>query len=251
MSELNEGRVAVITGGSRGIGRGIAERFAELGCSVVLTARTKEAADAVAREINEKSAKGGSAVGYALDISDAESVDRFAKQVIDEHGKCDWLVNNAGITADNLLMRMKPDDWERVIDTNLGGTYRMCRAFVPKMVRAKYGRIVTISSVVGATGNPGQANYAATKAGVEAFSRSLARELSTRNITVNSVAPGFIDTDMTRGLDDKQRDALLSQVPLGRLGTARDIADAVAFLVGPGASYITGVTLHVNGGMHM
>ena len=242
-------RVVVITGGSRGIGLGIAERFAEMGATVALTATRQETADKVATELAEK--HGATVVGYALNLSEAESVDGCTKAILEKFGKVDWLINNAGITADNLLMRMKPDDWDRVIETNLGGTYRMCRAIVPKMIRARYGRIVNISSVVGTTGNPGQANYSATKAGVEAFSRSLARELASRNITVNSVAPGFIDTDMTRALDEKQRDALLSQVPLGRLGSARDIADAVAFLVGPGAEYITGITLHVNGGMQM
>jgi len=243
-----DGRTALVTGGSRGIGEGIAKRLAGAGAEVVLTARTIEAAETVAEAIR---ADGGKATGIALDISDAASVEACVGDVLARHEKIDILVNNAGITRDNLLMRMKPDDWESVIATNLGGTYRMCRAVVPKMVRARYGRIVNISSVVGTLGNPGQANYAATKAGVEAFSRSLARELASRNITVNNVAPGFIDTDMTRALDEKQRDALLSQIPLGRLGTPQDVADAVAFLVGSGAGYVTGVTLHVNGGMHM
>jgi len=242
------GRVALVTGGSRGIGEGIATRLAAAGAEVVLTARTIGAAEKVAESIR---ADGGKASGLALDISDPASVEACVGEVLAKHEKIDILVNNAGITRDNLLMRMKADDWESVISTNLGGTYRMCRAVVPKMVRARYGRIVNITSVVGTLGNPGQANYAATKAGVEAFSRSLARELASRNITVNNVAPGFIDTDMTRALDEKQRDALLSQIPLGRLGTPQDVADAVAFLVGSGAGYVTGVTLHVNGGMHM
>ena len=247
MSDPN-GRVALVTGGSRGIGEGIATRLAAAGAEVVLTARTIGAAEKVAESIR---ADGGKASGLALDISDPASVEACVGEVLAKHEKIDILVNNAGITRDNLLMRMKADDWESVISTNLGGTYRMCRAVVPKMVRARYGRIVNITSVVGTLGNPGQANYAATKAGVEAFSRSLARELASRNITVNNVAPGFIDTDMTRALDEKQRDALLSQIPLGRLGTPQDVADAVAFLVGSGAGYVTGVTLHVNGGMHM
>jgi len=242
------GRVALVTGGSRGIGEGIATRLAAAGAEVVLTARTIGAAEKVAESIR---ADGGKASGLALDISDPASVEACVGEVLAKHEKIDILVNNAGITRDNLLMRMKADDWESVISTNLGGTYRMCRAVVPKMVRARYGRIVNITSVVGTLGNPGQANYATTKAGVEAFSRSLARELASRNITVNNVAPGFIDTDMTRALDEKQRDALLSQIPLGRLGTPQDVADAVAFLVGSGAGYVTGVTLHVNGGMHM
>jgi 3-oxoacyl-[acyl-carrier protein] reductase len=212
------GRVALVTGGSRGIGEGIATRLAGGGAEVVLTARTIEAAEKVAASIR---ADGGKASGLALDISDPASVEACVGEVLARHS------------------------------TNLGGTYRMCRAVVPKMVRARYGRIVNITSVVGTLGNSGQANYAATKAGVEAFSRSLARELASRNITVNNVAPGFIDTDMTRALDEKQRDALLSKIPLGRLGTPQDVAAAVAFLVGSGAGYVTGVTLHVNGGMHM
>jgi 3-oxoacyl-[acyl-carrier protein] reductase len=222
--------------------------LAAAGATVVLTARTEEATERVVDAIRTA---GGSASGAMLDIADPASVASCVESVFERYERIDILVNNAGIARDSLLMRMKPDDWEAVVSTNLGGTYRMCRAVVPKMVRAKYGRIVNISSVVGTLGNAGQANYAATKAGVEAFSRSLARELASRNITVNCVAPGFIDTDMTRMLDEKQRDALLSQVPLGRLGTPQDVADAVAFLVGSGATYVTGITLHVNGGMHM
>jgi 3-oxoacyl-[acyl-carrier protein] reductase len=245
--DLN-GKIALVTGGSRGIGEGIAKHLANLGASVVLTARTAEAAENVAAVIR---ADGGSATAAVLDVGDPASVESCVATVLETHERIDLLVNNAGITRDNLLMRMKPADWEAVVSTNLGGTYRMCRAVVAKMVRARYGRIVNITSVVGTLGNPGQANYAASKAGVEAFSRSLARELGSRNITVNCVAPGFIDTDMTRALDVKQRDALMSQVPLGRLGTPQDVADAVAFLVGSGATYVTGITLHVNGGMHM
>ena len=248
MSENLKGKVTLVTGGSRGIGEGIARHLASLGADVVLTARTEAAAENVAAAIR---ADGGTAVAAALDISDAASVENCVGSVLEAHEKIDILINNAGITRDNLLLRMKPEDWQSVVSTNLDGTYRMCRAVVPKMVRASSGRIVNISSVVGTLGNPGQANYAATKAGVEAFSRSLARELGSRNITINCVAPGFIDTDMTRALDAKQRDALLSQVPLGRLGTPQDVADAVAFLVGSGAAYVTGITLHVNGGMHM
>ncbi|NIM01360.1 MAG: 3-oxoacyl-ACP reductase FabG [Acidobacteria bacterium] len=248
MSEDLNGKVALVTGGSRGIGEGIARHLSTLGAHVALTARTMEAAESVAASIRED---GGAATAVTLDVSDPASVESCVATVLEDHERIDILVNNAGITRDNLLLRMKPDDWEAVISTNLDGTYRMCRAVVPKMVRAKAGRIVNITSVVGTLGNPGQANYAATKAGIEAFSRSLARELGSRNITVNCVAPGFIDTDMTRALDAKQRDALLSQVPLGRLGSPQDVADAVAFLVGSGATYVTGITLHVNGGMHM
>jgi 3-oxoacyl-[acyl-carrier protein] reductase len=243
-----EGQVALITGGSRGIGRGIAEQLADLGAEVVLTARTEEAAEAVAASIRDS---GGAAHGHALDVSDAASVESFVATLLERHSRVGILVNNAGITRDSLLLRMKADDWEGVVETNLTGVYRMCRALVPSMLRARQGRVVNITSVVGTLGNPGQANYAATKAGIEAFSRSLSREIASRNVTVNCVAPGFIDTDMTRALDDKQRDALLSQVPLGRLGTPGEVAGAVAFLVGPDAGYITGITLHVNGGMHM
>jgi len=246
-ADLN-GKVALVTGGSRGIGEGIARHLAQVGATVVLTARTEEAAENVAAAIR---AEGGSACAATLDIADPASVESCVAAVYQAHERIDILVNNAGITRVNLLLRMKPEDWESVMTTNLDGTYRMCRAVVSKMVRARAGRIVNVTSVVGTIGNPGQSNYAASKAGVEAFSRSLARELGSRKITINCVAPGFIDTDMTRALDAKQRDALLSQVPLGRLGTPQDVAAAVAFLVGSGATYVTGITLHVNGGMHM
>lgn len=248
MSEDLKGRVALVTGGSRGIGESIARQLARLGASVVLTARTEAAAEKIAMEIR---AGGDSATAAVLDVDDPAAVKSCVASVLETHQRIDILVNNAGITRDNLLMRMKSEDWEAVISTNLGGAYRMSRAVVSKMVRARYGRIVNITSVVGTLGNPGQANYAASKAGVEAFSRSLARELGSRNITINCVAPGLIDTEMTRALDEKQRNALMSQVPLGRLGTPQDVADAVAFLVGSGAAYVTGITLHVNGGMHM
>lgn len=248
MSEDLKGRVALVTGGSRGIGESIARQLARLGASVVLTARTEAAAEKIAMEIR---AGGDSATAAVLDVDDPAAVKSCVASVLETHQRIDILVNNAGITRDNLLMRMKSEDWEAVISTNLGGAYRMSRAVVSKMVRARYGRIVNITSVVGTLGNPGQANYAASKAGVEAFSRSLARELGSRNITINCVAPGLIDTEMTRALDEKQRNALMSQVPLGRLGTPQDVAAAVAFLVGSGAAYVTGITLHVNGGMHM
>ena len=248
MSEDLKGRVALVTGGSRGIGESIARQLARLGASVVLTARTEVAAEKIAGAIR---AGGDSATAAVLDVNDPAAVESCVASVLETHQRIDILVNNAGITRDNLLMRMKSEDWESVISTNLGGTYRMSRAVVSKMVRARYGRIVNVTSVVGTLGNPGQANYAASKAGVEAFSRSLARELGSRNITINCVAPGLIDTEMTRALDEKQRNALMSQVPLGRLGTPQDVADAVVFLVGSGAAYVTGITLHVNGGMHM
>lgn len=248
MSEGLGGRVALVTGGNRGIGRGIAERLAGDGARVVLTARSADAAEAAAAEIR---AAGGDARGVALDVTDPEDLAETVKALVVDCGTISVLVNNAGITRDALLMRLKPQDWDAVLETNLTGVYRMCRIVVPTMVRARYGRIVNITSVVAALGNPGQANYTAAKAGCEGFSRSLARELASRNITVNCVSPGFIDTDMTRSLDDDARSRLLEQVPLGRLGQAEDVAAAVRFLVGDEAGYITGITLDVNGGMHM
>jgi 3-oxoacyl-[acyl-carrier protein] reductase len=245
MSEYWEDKVALVTGGSRGIGRRIAESLAESGARVVLTARTQAAAAEAATAIGER------ARGIELDVSDADSAERGAAGVLEEYGKIAILVNNAGITSDNLLLRMKIGDWDRVLQTNLTGVYRLCRSFVPSMMRARFGRIVNITSVVAGSGNPGQTNYAATKAGVEGFTRSLARELASRNITANCIAPGFIDTDMTRGLDDVARKALLEQVPLRRLGTPDDVARSVLFLAGPGGDYITGITLNVNGGMYM
>jgi len=248
MSATLEGRVALVTGGSRGIGRAVAEGLAAAGAEVVLTARSEDAAAASAGAL----AAGGRRVrGVALDVCDGDAVQRVVAELLEAYGRIPILVNNAGVTRDSLLLRMKDDDWDAVLRTNLTGVYRLCRALVPSMVRARYGRIVNIGSVVAATGNPGQTNYAATKAGIEGFSRSLARELASRNVTVNCVAPGFIDTDMTRALDEGARQRLLEQVPLGRLGTPADVAAAVRFLVGPGADYITGITLNVNGGMYM
>ena len=248
MSAGSSERVALVTGGSRGIGKAIARVLASEGAQVVLTARE---ADVAARVAGELSAEGGRVRGVALDISVDASVDTAIGELLDDYGKIPILVNNAGITCDNLLLRMKMDDWDRVLQTNLTGVYRLCRALVPSMVRGRFGRIVNITSVVAAIGNAGQANYAAAKAGIEGLSRSLARELASRNVTVNCVAPGFIDTDMTRELPEKAREKLLAEVPLGRLGSGDDVARAVAFLVGPGGDYITGTTLQVNGGMHM
>lgn len=245
MSGYWEDKVALVTGGSRGIGRCIAERLAESGARVVLTARTEAAAVEAATTIGDR------ARGIELDVSKADSTERGVAGVLEDYGKIAILVNNAGITSDKLLLRMKIEDWDRVLQTNLTGVYRLCRAFVPSMVRARFGRIVNITSVVAESGNPGQTNYAAAKAGVEGFTRSLARELASRNITANCVAPGFIDTDMTRVLDDAAREALLEQVPLKRLGTPDDVARSVLFLAGPGGDYITGITLNVNGGMYM
>lgn len=241
-------RVALVTGGSRGIGKAVAAALARAGARVVLTARSAEAAESAAAEI---AAAGAPVRGVALDVSSDEAVERVAAELLGDYARIALLVNNAGVTSDNLLLRMKRDEWSRVVDTNLTGVYRMCRALVPSMVRARFGRIVNITSVVAEIGNAGQANYAAAKAGIQGFTRSLARELASRNITVNCVAPGFIDTDMTRGLDDAVRAKLLEQVPLKRLGTPQEVAAAVLFLCGDGAEYITGTTLHVNGGMYM
>jgi 3-oxoacyl-[acyl-carrier protein] reductase len=242
------GRTALVTGASRGIGRGIALALAARGAHVVAAARTVEAAESTAQEIARA---GGRAQAVALDISDEGSVESAIAALLKEHATIPLLVNNAGITRDGLLMRMKREDWNQVIDTNLSGIFRVCRSLVPSMVKARYGRIVNVTSVVARIGNPGQANYAAAKAGVEGFTRSLAAELASRNVTVNCVAPGFIDTDMTRNLSDAQRAALLDRVPLGRLGTPDDVAAGVTYLMSDGASYITGVTLPINGGMYM
>ena len=243
-----EGKAALISGGSRGIGRAIALRLAQDGAETLVCGRTLEGASGVADEIL---AGGGRAHALALDVSDDDSVEACAAEALRRCGTIPLLVNNAGIARDNLLLRMKKEDWDLVVATNLTGVYRLCRALVPSMVRARYGRIVNVTSVVARLGNPGQVNYAATKAGVEAFTRSLARELASRNITVNSVAPGFIETDMTRGLGEEARARLQDQIPLRRLGVPEDVAGVVRFLLGDDASYITGATLEVNGGMHM
>ena len=243
-----EGKAALVTGGSRGIGKEVARQLAVCGARVILTGRSVESAAAAAQEL---SAKGLDVRGVGMDVADDASVEDGIAGLLDDYGRIGVLVNNAGITSDNLLLRMKKEDWDGVLQTNLTGVYRMCRALIPSMVRARFGRVVNISSVVAGLGNAGQANYAAAKAGMEGFSRSMTRELASRNITVNCVAPGFIDTDMTRELDDKSRKMLLAGVPLGRLGTPGDVAAAVRYLVGPGADYVTGITLHVNGGMLM
>jgi 3-oxoacyl-[acyl-carrier protein] reductase len=237
-----------VTGASRGIGLAIARRLAEAGAEVLLASRTVAACESAAAEIT---GSGGRARSLSLDVADAGSVERGVREALERCGTIAILVNNAGVTRDNLLLRMKSEDWSEVLDTNLTGIYRMCRAVLPGMIRARHGRIVNVSSVVAATGNPGQTNYVATKAGIEGFTRSLAREVASRDVTVNCVAPGFVDTDMTRSLPEATRAKLLEQVPLGRLGRPEDVAAAVSFLVGPDASYITGATLHVNGGMYM
>jgi len=243
-----QGRVALVTGSSRGIGKEIARVIAGAGAEVIVAARGLEGARATADEI---SGAGGRATPVAMDVSDDASVVQTVDELKKAYDTIPLLVNNAGIVRDNLILRMKQHEWDDVIGTNLTGIYRLCRALVPSMVRARFGRIVNITSVVGRVGNPGQTNYAAAKAGVEGLTRSLARELSTRNITVNCVAPGFIDTDMTRDLSEDARERLLSQVPMGRLGTPKDVASAVLFLLGDGASYVTGTTVDVNGGMYI
>lgn len=248
MSLPLEGRTALVTGASRGIGREIALVLAAQGAEVVCAARSAAASESTAGAIREA---GGRARGVALDVADDASVETGVRELLEAYGRIPILVNNAGITRDMLLMRLRKEDWSAVIDTNLTGVYRLCRALVHSMVRERYGRIVNVTSVVARIGNPGQANYAAAKAGIEGMSRSLARELASRNITVNCVAPGFIDTDMTRDLPEEARKKLLDQVPLKRLGTPADVAAAVLFLVSDGASYITGATLDVNGGMYM
>jgi 3-oxoacyl-[acyl-carrier protein] reductase len=248
MSEIQfGGQVALVTGASRGIGRAIAVELAVRGVKVLGTATT----DSGARAISDVLAPHAGCRGIVLDVNDAAGVDAAVESIVKEHGGLHVVVNNAGITRDTLSMRMKDEDWDAVIDTNLKAVFRVSRAAIRPMMKQRYGRIVNITSVVGASGNAGQANYAASKAGVAGMTRSLARELGSRGITVNCVAPGFIDTDMTASLPEAQTAALKAQIPLGRLGTPADIAHAVAFLASPQAAYITGTELHVNGGMHM
>jgi 3-oxoacyl-[acyl-carrier protein] reductase len=246
MSATLQGEIALVTGASRGIGAAIADLLAAQGAKVVGTATSESGAAA----IGERLAVHGGA-GRVLDVTNAAAVEGLIESIGKEFGPISILVNNAGITRDQLLMRMKDEDWQIILDTNLSSVYRTSKAVLRGMMKARKGRIISIASVVGLTGNPGQANYAAAKAGIIAFSKSLAREIGSRGITVNVVAPGFIDTDMTRALSEEQRSALLGQIALGRLGAAEDIAQAVAFLASPAASYITGETLHVNGGMYM
>ncbi len=240
--------VALVTGASRGIGRAIAESLGRQGATVIGTATSESGAAGISEHFSAAGLEGGGAV---LNVAEMDSVARLMRQVGDDYGAVTVLVNNAGVTRDNLLMRMKEDEWLTVLDTDLTSMYRMCKACVRGMIKAKRGRIVNITSVVGAMGNAGQSNYAAAKAGVIGFTKALARELASRAITVNAVAPGFIETDMTRRLSEEQRDALRGEIPLGRLGTPDDVAAVVAFLVAPAAGYITGETIHVNGGMYM
>jgi len=240
--------VALVTGASRGIGRAIALALGAQGATVIGTATSEKGAEAISAGFAEAGIKGR---GMCLDVNDGAAVDALIKAVGDEFGGISILVNNAGITRDGLLMRMKDEDWEAIIQTNLTSVFRLSKAVLRGMMKARKGRIVNISSVVGATGNVGQTNYAAAKAGIVGFAKSMAREVGSRGITVNTVAPGFIDTDMTRELSEEHRTALLSSIPLGKLGQPEDIANAVVFLASPAAAYITGETIHVNGGMHM
>ena len=240
-----EGKIALVTGASRGIGRAIAELLVERGATVIGTATSETGAAAISDYLGDKGR------GLALNVTDAESIETTLKIINDEFGVIDVLVNNAGITRDNLLMRMKDDEWNDIIDTNLTPIYRMSKAVLRGMMKKRAGRIINVGSVVGTMGNAGQANYAAAKAGVIGFTKSMAREVASRGVTVNTVSPGFIETDMTKALNDDQRATTLANVPAGRLGDPREIASAVAFLASPEAAYITGETLHVNGGMYM
>jgi 3-oxoacyl-[acyl-carrier protein] reductase len=246
MEKVLAGEVALVTGASRGIGAAIADELAAQGATVIGTATSDSGAAAIGERL---AAAGGH--GRKLDVTDPAAVDALVDAIGKEFGAISILVNNAGITRDNLLLRMKDEDWQAILDTNLSSVFRTSKAVMRNMMKARKGRIINIASVIGVTGNAGQANYAAAKAGIIAFSKSMAREIGSRGVTVNVVAPGFIDTDMTRGLPEESKQAMLGQIALGRLGEPADIARAVAFLAGPSAAYITGETLHVNGGMYM
>ena len=243
-----EGEIALVTGASRGIGRGIALTLGKHDAQVVGTATTEQGVRSIEKTFRDAGIRG---TGMLLDVTDAISIEALIKRITEQSGTPTILVNNAGITRDNLLLRLKDEDWDVVLNTNLGSVFRISRACLRGMMKARRGRIINIASVVGLTGNPGQTNYAAAKAGMLGFTKSLAREVGSRNITVNAVAPGFIDTDMTRALPEDQRNALLADIPLGRLGDVSDIAHTVAFLASREAGYITGQTFHVNGGLFM
>lgn len=243
-----DGQITLVTGASRGIGRAIAESLGEAGATVIGTATSENGAAAISAYFKEAGING---VGKMLNVTDTDSINTVLKEITTEFGAITVLVNNAGITRDNLMLRMKEEEWSDIMSTNLTSVYRLSKACLRGMMKARHGRIISISSVVGATGNAGQANYAAAKAGVVGFSKSLAQEIGSRGITVNVVSPGFIDTDMTRELPEEQREKLMSNIPLGKLGESKDIANAVLFLASDMGSYISGETLHVNGGMYM
>ncbi|RUO65337.1 3-oxoacyl-[acyl-carrier-protein] reductase [Pseudidiomarina planktonica] len=240
-----DGQVALVTGASRGIGRAIAEQLVAAGATVVGTATSASGAESIGAYLGDKG------MGYAVDVTDADAVAELLKAIDEKYGQLDILVNNAGITRDNLLMRMKDDEWDAVLDTNLKAVFRMCKGVMRGMMKRRNGRIINISSVVGTTGNPGQANYCAAKAGLVGFSKSLAQEIAARGITVNCVSPGFIDTDMTKSLTDDQKQSIFKNIPTARLGAPEEVAAAVVFLASPAAAYVTGETIHVNGGMAM
>jgi 3-oxoacyl-[acyl-carrier protein] reductase len=243
-----EKQIALVTGASRGIGQAIAYELGQQGSTVIGTATSEAGANAISENLKKAGIEG---VGMVLDVSQSESIDALMSAMKKDFASPSILINNAGITRDNLLVRMKEEEWDAVINTNLGSIFRLSKACLRSMMKARHGRIVSIASVVGATGNPGQANYAAAKAGLVGFSKSLAQEIGSRGITVNVIAPGFIDTDMTRGLPDDQRQVLINKIPVGRLGQVTDIAKATAFLCSDDAAYITGETMHINGGMYM
>ena len=243
-----EGQIALVTGASRGIGQAVALELGKQGATVVGTATSQAGADNISAYLKQAGIKG---TGMALNVKDPAQIDQVLQAVRAQFGEVSILVNNAGITRDNLLMRMKEEEWDDIMDTNLKSVFRLSQAVLRAMMKARYGRIISIASVVGTMGNAGQTNYSAAKAAIIGFSKSLAREVGSRNITVNCVAPGFIDTDMTRALSEEQRNGLLVHIPLGRLGTVQDIASSVAFLASPQAGYVTGTTMHVNGGMYM
>lgn len=243
-----ENKITLVTGASRGIGQAIAVKLGQHGAVVIGTATTESGANSISQYLEKTGIKG---TGVALNVNDTEQINHTVQTIREKFGDIEILVNNAGVTRDNLLVRMKDEEWDEIIETNLKSVFRLSRIVLRAMMKARYGRIINISSVVGSMGNMGQTNYAAAKAGLFGFSKSLAREVGSRNITVNCVAPGFIDTDMTRSLSNEHQQALIQHVPLGRLGRPEDVASAVAFLASSAASYITGTTLHVNGGMYM
>ena len=243
-----QGQIALVTGATRGIGQGIALELGKQGATVIGTATSDKGAQAISEYLAVAGIKGG---GFTMNVNDSAQIDLTHDAIRKQYGEISILVNNAGITRDNLLARMSDEEWDDIMTTNLKSVFRLSRAVLRGMMKARHGRIINISSVVGSMGNAGQANYAASKAGIMGFSKSLAREIGSRNITVNCVAPGFINTDMTEALTEEQRDQLVEHVPLKRLGSVADVAASVAFLAGPGAAYITGATLHVNGGMYM